>query len=944
MGKILKKWASYILLVVFVFCVQQRLIFANDSLPEKTTKTIRVAYPLQKGLTDIDSNGNYCGYTYEYLEEIAQYTGWNYEFVQAEGDLNNQLAVLMDMVERGEVDIMGATLYSEALGEKYNYSSHSYGVVETALQVPIDDIDRIEINSQVQQTIRIAVQSIGMRETQELKDYCRMNLIDPVFVMCKSREEQMQALKDGRADAMLNSNLDYVEGVRSIAKFSPKPFYFIMPKDAEPELAAELNQAILDIDQADPYLAASLFEKYFAGSASEFVLSHGEKEFIKNSGPVRVWIANNHPPFQYYNEASGEYMGISIELLNIISEKTGLEFEFYNIGDSGDLQQEYDMVAGVTYEYSSARAQNLAMTRPYVSCQYILATTAEHMTENVVGKRLALSKDYVLYGNTPLGNIIVYESIEDCLSAISRGEADYTYLDAYTAQYYVNMSQYKSLKLIPQTINPRNVSFGLVKPVSRELLSILNKAIRTMPIEEIQAIVNSNTIVAKPQMVSEAVRNIMITLLLLLMLLMAGFCAYYISMSRSDKKLRAAKAQAEDAYKKAEKASLAKSEFLSRMSHEIRTPMNGISGMTAIALNNIDDRERVQDCLSKVRLSSEHLLRIINDILDMAKIESGKIEFRNEEFDFSAFLDDLSGIYYGQAEKKGLKYETVLMGGIGGKLIGDSLRLNQILGNLLSNACKFTPEGGTVRLVVSRLFRAGERIWIRFEVSDTGCGIHSENLDVIFNSFEQGNGVAARAGGGTGLGLSIVRHFAEAMGGRVFVSSSVGKGSTFTVELPFEKLSKTAENAEKAEAEEDEEGQDKVHDFAGRRILLAEDNELNMEIAMELIGMTGATLESASDGLEAVKLFAASPEGYYDLILMDIQMPNMDGYEATREIRSMQRADAATVPIYAITADAFAQDREKCIAEGMNGHISKPIEINSIYVKLNDIFQNNRHK
>ncbi len=427
-------------------------------------------------------------------------------------------------------------------------------------------------------------------------------------------------------------------------------------------------------------------------------------------------------------------------------------------------------------------------------------------------------------------------------------------------------------------------------------------------------------------------RNAIAMMATVMLLILVIFCIYLINLRAHSKQLEAAR-------EAAEQASIAKSEFLSRMSHEIRTPMNGIIGMTEIARQNKDDPEKVDDSLKKVALSSKHLMLLINDVLDMSKIESGKIQLKNELFDLGLFLENIDNIYSVQAKDKGISFEITLSGNIDKFIGGDSLRLNQILTNLLSNAFKFT-SSGSITLNVSEIKHENDTVLLGFSVKDTGMGIKKENLDKIFEAFEQENAEITHKYGGTGLGLSIVKRFSELMGGSVLVNSEYGKGSEFVVQLPFF----VTENSnmldmKKDKSESGDTGYEKTYDFSGKHVLLAEDNETNREIAVELLGSaTGAAIDEAEDGEKAVELFKKSEIGYYDLILMDIQMPRMNGFEATKQIRAMERPDAATVPIFAMTANAFAEDEEKSKEAGMNAHLSKPLETSAVLAAMNEVF------
>lgn len=377
-------------------------------------------------------------------------------------------------------------------------------------------------------------------------------------------------------------------------------------------------------------------------------------------------------------------------------------------------------------------------------------------------------------------------------------------------------------------------------------------------------------------------------------------------------------------------ASKAKTEFLSRMSHEIRTPMNAIMGMTTIAQSVIGDDKKVEECLGKISTSTKYLLSLINDILDMSRIESGSMTVCKEAFNLDHLINELVVLMSAQAENKSITLE-VKRAYTDSILIGDELRLNQVLINIIGNALKFTPEHGTITISVEQVMQEEETATIRFSIKDTGIGINENNLTRIFTAFEQAEANTARKYGGTGLGLAISSNLVKLMGGKLDVRSQEGVGSEFFFSIAFSR----ADQVEKVESAEVKE--EKVVHFEGKRLLVVEDNELNAEIAQTVLEMAGIETELADNGARAVEKFKESPVGYFDAILMDIRMPVMDGLEATKCIRTLGKEDSRTVPIIAMTANAFDEDMKKSIESGMNGHLSKPIDIEKLYKVLQDI-------
>ncbi|MDB9136803.1 ATP-binding protein [Parabacteroides distasonis] len=906
-------------------------------------RVLRVAFPQVDGMSWTAEDGTHHGMLVDYLNEIAKYTGWEYEYIDTKGP-----AMLNEFVE-GKYELMGGNYYIPALEKYYAYPNYNMGYSRSLLLARSDDrsIHSYDLESMNGKTI--GVYENARENIRRLKEFMAIN-----GLYCNIRyykQEDMVGkiglypyLAKGEIDLLLNNVAHISDSVRVVVAYDSQPYY-IVTNPGNKEVLDGLNMALERILDANPNFAAERYAVNFPDRLVNIQLSDRDLEYVNERKTITVAVPENWYPLYCKETPLKNHTGIMADVLDEIKSFTGLRFSYVyakNYADAIRLiqQGDADILGFFLGDENDAAQLGLALSASYVSANNIIVRNkaCSYPAPGLVG---ALVENQRLPSGISVEKIRFYPSIKEALFAVNNGEADFIY--GLSSRMEQDILRYHFTNLAPVTLvnDQSTISFALPIPVDPDLLTILNKAINNLSESERTVIRNRNLEsigVSEFSLTDFIYANPLQFMFIVMFVLSVLFTALLLAIGA---RMKATVIQGN--LKRAEAANLAKSEFLSRMSHEIRTPMNGIVGMSTIAMQNIDNTDKIKDCLEKVIMSSKHLLALINDVLDMSKIESGKVELRHESFNFRAFLQDFENLYGEQAKSKGISYETVLASDLEVQIIGDSLRLNQVLSNLLSNALKFTPAKGIIKLRVSKTGEDQENVYLRFEVIDTGCGIAEENYDKIFESFEQENVDVTYKYGGTGLGLSIVKRFTQLMGGGIHVTSVQGSGSTFTVDLPFGKIKESG----KPTRFSDIDGRSDLardcyvidYDFKGKRILLVEDNELNREIAEELIGATGASVESAEDGVQAVKKFKESAEGYYDLILMDVQMPHMDGYEATRCIRALGRSDAQKVPIFAMTANAFAEDVQKSREAGMNAHISKPLNIRAVYKQMNRYLQ-----
>lgn len=926
-------------LLVFIMLAFNLSVLARTS--EK--RVLRVAFPQVDGMSWTAEDGTHHGMLVDYLNEIAKYTGWEYEYIDTKGP-----AMLNEFVE-GKYELMGGNYYIPALEKYYAYPNYNMGYSRSLLLARSDDrsIHSYDLESMNGKTI--GVYENARENIRRLKEFMAIN-----GLYCNIRyykQEDMVGkiglypyLAKGEIDLLLNNVAHISDSVRVVVAYDSQPYY-IVTNPGNKEVLDGLNMALERILDANPNFAAERYAVNFPDRLVNIQLSDRDLEYVNERKTITVAVPENWYPLYCKETPLKNHTGIMADVLDEIKSFTGLRFSYVyakNYADAIRLiqQGDADILGFFLGDENDAAQLGLALSASYVSANNIIVRNkaCSYPAPGLVG---ALVENQRLPSGISVEKIRFYPSIKEALFAVNNGEADFIY--GLSSRMEQDILRYHFTNLAPVTLvnDQSTISFALPIPVDPDLLTILNKAINNLSESERTVIRNRNLEsigVSEFSLTDFIYANPLQFMFIVMFVLSVLFTALLLAIGA---RMKATVIQGN--LKRAEAANLAKSEFLSRMSHEIRTPMNGIVGMSTIAMQNIDNTDKIKDCLEKVIMSSKHLLALINDVLDMSKIESGKVELRHESFNFRAFLQDFENLYGEQAKSKGISYETVLANDLEVQIIGDSLRLNQVLSNLLSNALKFTPAKGIIKLRVSKTGEDQENVYLRFEVIDTGCGIAEENYDKIFESFEQENVDVTYKYGGTGLGLSIVKRFTQLMGGGIHVTSVQGSGSTFTVDLPFGKIKESG----KPTRFSDIDGRSDLardcyvidYDFKGKRILLVEDNELNREIAEELIGATGASVESAEDGVQAVEKFKESAEGYYDLILMDVQMPHMDGHEATRCIRALGRSDAQKVPIFAMTANAFAEDVQKSREAGMNAHISKPLNIRAVYKQMNRYLQ-----
>jgi len=704
-------------------------------------------------------------------------------------------------------------------------------------------------------------------------------------------------------------------------------------------------------------------------------LSAEELAYRDRAGEITIGCPIQNCPLLFQNEKTGQLEGITIDILNMVSEVTGLTFRYQALPSGNityeDLQRlQVDMVAGVEFHEINKHSSGIAMTEPYLHAEKVFVCKKgvvfqpdSKMIIAVASGSQTLEK--VIQQQYPMFQVSFYDSTEEALSALLSGKVDAVLQNQYTIERILYKPIYENLQIVATTSIGDSQCLACLVPMDEDtkelvsgdvslLLSILNKGIASLDKNQVSFLIIKGTAENAYQFTMWdtmyryrfAMTILFISLLLILFLVRKNRLlrlkhSEEIAAKQRAKELAAINARMKeqqlllmDSLKRAEEGNRAKTSFLFNMSHDIRTPMNAILGFAEIAQHSIDDTAKLTDCIEKIQVSGKHLLHLLDNVLDMTKLENGKVTLTEECCNLEECIEKERNILQTEIDKKRLIFRIDTSAVKNKWVYCDNIRINQILFNLLNNAVKFSKPGGSIWVTLSQNMCAiREYATYELRVKDTGIGMPPEFLSHIFEPFEREHTSTVSQTQGIGLGMAITKKIIDLMGGTIQVSSEPDKGTEFVLQFTF-KLQEQVQPEQQPSIEAAF-----ANDFSDKRLLLVEDNELNMEIAKELLCVVGFSVETAQNGQIAVEMVRNSTAGYYDAILMDIQMPVMNGYQASREIRSLESKALSEIPIIALTANTSDEDKKEALLNGMNAYIAKPIDVRVLYEILGNILK-----
>ena len=904
----------------------------NAAEKEAPQKTIRVG-ALGDTFNYVTENGMRKGYSYELLETLAGYTGWNFEYV----DCN--WSDCIEKLQDGEVDILGDIAYTEERTDMMLFSDGPMGVEKYYLYANFSNDDISSADFQTLNGKRIGV-LIGAKPEAMLTEWELKNGLKTIHVNIESNEDVLTKLENGEIDCFVSLEESFWadKDVSTITRIGKSNIYFVINND-HPEIKKELELAMHQLEEDRPFYLSDLYKQYFSSDYTP-VLSSEEKSWLEEHGAIRMGFLVNDVGASVLDPSNGTVTGAITDYIQYAVESLGKqELTFTPMGYNSYEEEiealkagEIDMIFHFHQNLNAMEKYHFACTNTTWTYNLIAVTNKPHFNENDE-KCVAISKDNMSFREHieyyyPQWNVLEYDTDKEMAEAVKSGEADFFVTGATLASKYSRDPVFYSVPLLYSEKAAFAVNSG-----NRNLLTILNKTLKAMPNNMLTSSLamyenNSRKITfadyIKHNLLTVSIVSIvtvLIVMTVILVLLRKARKAEAIAM-RAAIHTQELNEKLQVAVEKAESANNAKSTFLFNMSHDIRTPMNAIIGYANLASRHIDDPERLKRYMNNIQLCGQNLLSLLNDVLDLARIENNKTEMEYVISDIGADFETWVMMFVNQAEEKKqtinktkhLLYPYVYM---------DVSHVSEIFINIISNAIKYTNTGGVINCDISQA-PGKKNGWcdVIITVKDNGIGMSEQFLKHIFEPFERERNSTISRIEGSGIGMGIVKRLVELMDGSVDVQSKIGEGSAFTVTIPCKIASK-----EESTAKRDKGTHDKAS-LVGARILVVEDNDINAEIATELLEEEGCIIERACNGVECFDMLEKADDSHYAMILMDIQMPVMNGYDATTKIRRMKNQSKAQIPIIAMTANAFTEDKQMALDVGMNDHVSKPIDMN----------------
>ena len=921
-----------------VCAVLSLLLLLSAVLPVKAAaetapaKVVRVG-SFEDTFNYVNEKGARKGYDYELLETLSGYTGWQFEYVTC--DWSN----CFDKLKNGEIDIMGAISYTEDRAEEMLFSDEPMGEEKYYLYA---DLSRADISASDFKTLngkKIGV-PMGTEPEVMLTEWEEKYGLKTEHVNVSNNEDVKQKLANHEIDCFVSlEEFFWAElGISTMTCVGKSTIYYAINKDRS-DIKEELDNAMCALEEADPFYTADLYKRYFSLDYTP-ILTGEEKAWLRKHGAIKMGFWTSDSGVSTFDPVTGELSGAITDYIQFAMGCLGnQELEFQLVGyDSREEELaalksgEIDMIFHFDQSPNLAEEYHVACTSTTWTSNLMAVTNKQSFIENkenrvaVLQNKISLKKYIEFY--YPQWEIVDCDTQEEAAKLVKDGQADCFVIGVSSEEKYSKKYGFYSVPLL----NPAKSCFA-VNSGNHSLLSILNKTIKAMPTNMLTGALAMYKSSLRKVTLSEFIRDNFFMVLLIGSIAVAAVLLTILKLLRKARKAEAAAKKAANdtqelntklqvAVEKAESANRAKSTFLFNMSHDIRTPMNAIIGYADLASRHLDDPAKLEKYMENIQMCGQNLLVLLNNVLDLARIENDKTEIEYTVSDVEKDFRNCIAMFQNQADSKGQTL-TVTTHLLYPYAYVDIPHLTEICTNLVSNAVKYTGACGMIHCDITQ--KPGKKEgWCDtvITVDDNGIGMSQEFLEHIFEPFERERTSTVSKVEGSGIGMGIVKKLVGLMGGTVEVESKIGVGSTFTVTIPCRIASQEETQAKRETAPSGKKS------LCGVKILLAEDNDLNAEIAAELLQEEGCTVDRAKDGVECLDMLEKAADGTYQLILMDIQMPVMNGYDAAKKIRRMEDSPKADIPIIAMTANAFSEDRQAALDAGMNDHIAKPIDMN----------------